>query len=92
MLVGLGTVTLQVALYPFGTLAVIVQVPVETALTCPLELTVATSSSLDVHVILSLLSAGVNVAVSVCFPPPTAKVSDVLSNVIPVAVASEVSP
>ena len=90
MLVGLGTVTLQVALYPFGTLAVIV--PVETALTCPLELTVATSSSLDVHVILSLLSAGVNVAVSVCFPPPTAKVSDVLSNVIPVAVASEVSP
>ena len=70
----------------------ILQVPAFTAVTCPLELTVATSSSLDFHVILSLLSAGVRVALSCFFSSPIFIIIEVWSSFMPVAVADEESP
>ena len=56
------TVTVHVAVVPFGVAAVIVAVPAATAVTLPFASTVATAVLLDVHVTSTL--DGVTVAVS----------------------------
>ena len=86
---GLVTVTVQVAVLLFTVVAVIVAVPSATAVTLPLEETVATEVLFDFHVtVLSVAFEGATVAVSVDVPP-TSRLSDVLLSVTPVGLTVE---
>ena len=77
------TVTLQLAVFPFTALAIIVALPFAFAVTTPISFTVATLVLEDDHVILSLLicSVGLIVAVNFAVPPLTVKLIDVLDKV-----------
>ena len=77
---------------PSAVVAVMVAVPLPTAVTTPSLLTVATPVSLLVHVTLVLLALdGVTVAVSVAVCPAAAKLRLVLLSVMPVALMSTVT-
>ena len=85
---GMSTVTVQVAVrfVPSAVVAVMVAVPLATAVTTPESLTVATEVLLLVHVtLLSVALLGITVAVSVAVCPAEVKVRDVLFSDIPVA-------
>jgi len=78
------TMTCEAAASPFVVVAVITVVPEETAVTCPEELTVATSVLPELHVTLGYEAfAGSTVAVSCCVPPG-ASVADAGETVTPV--------
>ena len=68
-LAGTLTVTLQVAFLPLVVLAVMVAVPLPTAVITPLEDTLATFSLELVHFMVSVLFLGVKVAFKVSFLP-----------------------
>ena len=88
------TVTVHVAVrfVPSAVVAVMVAVPLLTAVTTPSLLTVATPVSLLVHVTLVLLTLdGVTVAVSVAVSPAAAKLRLVLLSEMPVALMSTVT-
>ena len=85
---GILTVTVQVALLlePSAVVAVMVAVPLATAVTTPALLTVATDVLLLVHVTLLLLALeGVTVAVRVDVWPADVKEREVLLRLMPVA-------
>ena len=82
------TVTAQVAVFePVFVVTVIVAVPFPTAVTKPLEDTVATFVLLDFHVtVLSAASVGDTVAVNCTVAPLDVKVAEVLFRLMPVGI------